>query len=238
MSSPQKCPRAQPMNRVKVIQKIINKTGAQNYLEIGVSRGDCFLSIKARRKVAVDPKFNLPAKRSWKMKWDNRNSQYYEMPSDDFFSKIKLPHGFDVTFIDGLHTYQQSLKDFENAFAVLGENGVILMHDCNPLDAATAYPAESHSHAASLKLPGWNGGWMGDVWKTIVHLRSQRRDLKAFVLDCDFGIGIITRGQPAEVLDISPVELQKMDYKELEKNRRQWLDLKSEGYFKEFLRTL
>ena len=226
------------MNRVKVIQKIINKTGAQNYLEIGVSKGDCFLSIKARRKVAVDPKFNLPVKRSLKMKWDNRNSQYYEMPSDDFFAKVKLPHGFDVAFIDGMHTYQQSLKDFENAFAVLGKKGVILMHDCNPLDAATAHPAESYSHAASLKLPGWNGGWMGDVWKTIVHLRSQRRDLKAFVLDCDFGIGIITRGEPTEVLDISPAELQKMDYKELEKNRRQWLNLKSEDYLKEFLRTL
>jgi len=226
------------MNRVKVIQKIINKIGGQNYLEIGVSRGDCFLAIQARRKVAVDPKFNLPAKRSLKIKWRNRHSEYYELPSDEFFSKVKLPHGFDVAFIDGLHTYQQSLKDFENVFSTLGHKGVVIMHDCNPLDAATAHPADSYSHAAALKLPGWNGGWMGDVWKTIVHLRSQRRDLRAFVLDCDFGLGIITRGQPEDPLDISPADLQKMDYQDLEKNRKHWLNLKSEDYFHDFVRTL
>ena len=79
---------------------------------------------------------------------------------------------------------------------------------------------------------------MGDVWKTIVHLRSQRRDLRAFVLDCDFGLGIITRGQPEDPLDISPADLQKMDYQDLEKNRQHWLNLKSEDYFHDFVRTL
>jgi hypothetical protein len=226
------------MNRIDVIQKIIRKTGAKYYLEIGVSRGDCFLSIKARRKVAVDPKFNLPQERKLKIRWRNRRSQYHELTSDDFFSKVRFPHSFDVIFIDGLHTYGQSLKDVENALGILGQNGVIIMHDCNPLDPATAYPAQSYAHAASLGLPGWNGGWMGDVWKTICHLRSQRTDLKVFVLDCDFGLGIITRGAADDVLGLAAGELQKMDYHSLADNRRKLLNLKGEDYFPEFLRTL
>jgi hypothetical protein len=226
------------MNRIDVIQKIIDKTGAQNYLEIGVSNGHCFLSIKARRKVAVDPKFNISSKRKWKTLFRNFGSQYYELPSDDFFATVKLPHGFDVVFIDGLHTYQQTLKDVDNTLRVLSKNGVIIMHDCNPLDAATAHPANSQPHAASMNLPGWTGAWMGDVWKTVSHLRSQRPDLRVFTLDCDCGLGIITRGEAEDVLKVPVAELELMSYDALAKNRRQLLNLKGEDYFPEFLKTL
>jgi hypothetical protein len=226
------------MNRVDVIQKTIDRIGAQNYLEIGVSTGNCFLQIKARRKVAVDPKFRLPAKMKWKLRWRNRSAQYYELPSNDFFQKIQLPHGFDVAFIDGLHTYSQSLKDVDNALARLSDRGVIIMHDCNPTTATMAYPAESHSHAASLGLPGWNNAWTGDVWKTICHLRSQRADLNAFVLDCDYGLGIVTRGPVKEPLKLSAAELDALNYDDLAANRQRLLNLKPEGYFADFLRSL
>jgi hypothetical protein len=112
------------------------------------------------------------------------------------------------------------------------------MHDCNPPDATMAHPAESPAQVASLNLPDWHGAWMGDVWKTICHLRSQRPDLKVFVLDCDCGLGIITRGRPDSVLNLPLPELQKMDYEALDKNRRQLLNLKGEEYFPEFLQSL
>ena len=226
------------MNRTEVIQKIIDRTGAQNYLEIGVSRGDCFLSIKAPRKVAVDPKFKLSLRRRLKWAFRNLRSRYYESTSDDFFAKVKLPHGFDVVFIDGLHTYGQSLKDVENALGVLGEKGVIIMHDCNPTDAASAHPADSQQHAASMGLPGWTGWWMGDVWKTICHLRSQRPDLKVLVLDCDCGLGIITRGGADDMLNLPVTELKELDYDDLAKNRKRFLNLKDESFFPEFLKTI
>lgn len=226
------------MNRIDVIQQIIDKTGAKHYLEIGVSTGHCFLSIKARRKVAVDPKFKLPLKRKLKTLWHNWRSQYYELTSDDFFATIKLSHGFDVVFVDGKHTYQQSLHDVENALRVLGRQGVIIMHDCNPTNASVAHPADSPAQVASLGLPGWTGAWMGDVWKTICHLRSQRPDLRIFVLDCDCGLGIITRGAAGQMLDLAVPELCKLGYDDLAKNRRQWLNLQPEDYFSEFLQTL
>ena len=64
------------------------------------------------------------------------------MTSDEFFAKASLPFRFDVVFIDGLHTYEQSRKDAENALGVIVEGGVIIMHDCNPPNAAAAQPAQ------------------------------------------------------------------------------------------------
>jgi hypothetical protein len=115
----------------------------------------------------------------------------------------------DVVFVDGLHTYQQALKDVNNSLINLNEKGVIIIHDCNPPHEAAAYPADSYDHAASLSLPGWTGEWCGDVWKTICYLRSHRNDLKIFVLDCDYGLGIVMRGEPDNDLDITEDELDK-----------------------------
>jgi SAM-dependent methyltransferase len=232
--SPKRSRTHKPMNRIDVIQKIIDKTGAQNYLEIGVARGECFLSIKAQRKIAVDPKLRFLLK----LKLKSQDAKYYQLTSDNFFAKVKLPHGFDIVFIDGLHTYQQSLKDVENALSVLNENGVIVMHDCNPPDAAAAHPANSPGHAASLGLPGWTGGWCGDVWKTVCHLRSQRMDLRIFTLDCDCGLGIVTKGKPENQLELAEVDLRKLTYDDLAKSRNQFLNLKDENSLSEFLQTI
>ena len=80
------------MNRLKVIQNIINKIGAQTYLEIGAKSGGTFLPIKARHKIAVDPVFDLSIRR--KIKWILRNpynitAKYYELPSDEYFEALQ-----------------------------------------------------------------------------------------------------------------------------------------------------
>ena len=43
------------MKRTDIIQSLINKTSAENYLEIGVSAGENFRDIKCKNKVGVDP---------------------------------------------------------------------------------------------------------------------------------------------------------------------------------------
>lgn len=229
------------MNRIEVVQTIIYKKKAQKYLEIGVASGNSFFPIKARQKIAVDPKFKFSTKR--RMKWIinnlyNLTAKYYASTSDNFFSSISSTDRFDVVFIDGLHTYQQSLRDVTNSLGSLNENGVIVMHDCNPPREAAAYPAESYESAAALKLPGWTGEWCGDVWKTICYLRSRRRDLKIFVLDCDYGLGIVMRGNPDNCLNVSEEVLDNMTYEDLSRERKNLLNLKDKSYFFEFLETI
>ena len=49
------------MKRTDIIQSLINKTSAENYLEIGVSAGENFRDIKCKNKVGVDPELSTPA---------------------------------------------------------------------------------------------------------------------------------------------------------------------------------
>jgi len=234
------------MIKETIIQEIINRKKAKTYLEIGTGNGDCFLKIKALRKIAVDPNL-LPLKiKKRKLKYYFRNilnifNEYFEMTSDDFFRmepEILTKYRLDAAFIDGLHTYEQALKDVLNSLKFLKENGVIIMHDCNPQSEAEAFPVNSFEHAKNLNLPSWTGFWSGDVWKTIVYLRSNRRDLNIFVLDCDRGLGIITRGKQKDTLEYSLKEIKNLSYKDLVKNRQKILNLKNIQYFNNFLKSL
>lgn len=229
------------LNRTKVIQKIINVKKAETYLEIGVYTGACFLRLRAPYKIGVDPKFVI----SWdrrikyfiKNPW-NINNHYYEMTSDKFFkneNNLLRERPIDVAFIDGLHTYKQSLRDVLNILRFLKDDGVIIMHDCSPPDEASAYPASHVDEARDLKLPGWTGSWCGDVWKAIVYLRSQHNELNVFVLDCDFGLGIVRKGKAENSLSFSPEAIAGLSYTDLEKNRRELINLKPVKYLEDFI---
>jgi hypothetical protein len=229
------------MIRTEVIQKILDRRKVPAYLEIRVNKGKNFFPIKARQKIAVDPSFNIARKR--KLKWilknpSNLSAKYYEITSDDYFENVKNNLQLDVVYIDGLHTFQQSLKDVNNSLKYISENGVIVLHDCNPPHEAAAYPADSIDQAAALNLPGWNGEWCGDVWKTICYLRASRKDLKIIVLDCDYGLGIITRGKAINDLNLKEEDLAVMTYDDLSRNRNELLNLKDESFFFEYLETI
>ena len=79
------------MKRTDIIQSLIDKVGAENYLEVGVSAGENFRDIKCKNKVGVDPEPSTPAT--------------IHIDSDSFFKDNKRT--FDVIFIDGLHHADQ-----------------------------------------------------------------------------------------------------------------------------------
>ena len=68
--------------------------------------------------------------------------------------------------------------------------------------------------------------WNGDCWKAWVKLRS-RGDLNMFVVDTDFGCGVISFGEQ-EILD---VQKENLTYFNLQKNRKEWLNLISAKEF-------
>ena len=246
------------MNRISIVQAIIRKLKAQSYVEIGVSLGHAFLSIDAPKKIAVDPK-NLVRLHPITLKKDDwilefkkayrfilkligkEDSRFFEMTSDDFFkmqAHLLEERKVDVAFVDGLHTYGQALRDAENCLKYLNQGGVIVLHDCNPISAPMATPAESFQEAVARNAPDWNKLWCGDVWKAIVYLRSFYKDLHVFVLDCDMGIGIMTKGSPENPLHYSSEQISTMTYSDLEANRDQLLNLKPVSCFDTFLSSL
>ena len=231
------------MNRVDIVQQVIDHCNARNYLEIGVKKGKLFLNVRARKKLAVDPVLKISAKR--KRNHCLRNifnifNEYYEMTSDHFFatksSRLTRLKSVDVAFIDGKHTYQQSLADVRNCLKHLSRKGFVLMHDCSPKSDIQACPAQSREHADSISQDGKATEWSGDVWKTIVNLRFTRTDLHVFVLNCDQGIGVIAYGEPEKMLEISVEKIAAMSYQHLEENREEFLNLKSPEYLTKFLK--
>jgi Methyltransferase domain len=233
-----------PMNRVSTLQKIINKKKGGTYLEIGILAGDTFLRIKATHKLGVDPNLEISSTkkaRYYLKNWANFFNKYFHMDSNTFFDTQHIllsKMGLDVAFIDGLHTFSQSLQDVQNTLRYLNKNGVIILHDCNPLSETAALPAKSIREIQELNPPGFNGIWNGDVWKTVAYLRATRKDLHVFVLDCDFGLGIITKGAAETLLEYSAEEVKALSYSDLANNRQSIINLKEVGYLEEFLNTI
>jgi hypothetical protein len=231
------------MNRLTVIQTIIDRGSAQTYLEIGVRHGGILTRLRCKTKIGIDPYLKLSGGKRFKNFVGIMNFKTYRMTSDEFFLKKArevFGKGIDVAFVDGLHTYDQSLKDVENCLKYLNEDGVIVMHDCSPLNHASAYTVkESVKEVLELagkgELPGWNDTWNGDVWKALVHTRIAHDDLEVFTLDLDFGLGIISRGKGNGLKKFTVHDIRQADYSFLERDRVNLLNLKPPKYLYEFL---
>jgi hypothetical protein len=201
--------------RVAIVQAELDRFTRPRYLEIGVNVGALFLHVRAAQKVAVDPVERIP-----RWKWLGHpntalRGRFVNRTSDEFFDALDPDERYDVVFVDGLHTHEQSRRDVENALAHLGEGGVVLVHDCNPPTAEAAGPDPDATRGE---------GWCGEVWRTIVELRATRGDLVVEVLDTDFGIGVIRRGAstPIEL----PTPVARLTYAELDADRERLLGLK------------
>lgn len=215
------------MNRLHLIQTLMRQKGLRNYLEIGVENGGNFFRVNSRFKVAVDPNFTFDAgRRIGKTLLNPYNfyNQYFEKTSDAFFeqdaSRVFSRQKLHIALVDGMHEYQFVRRDVDNSLRYLDEKGVIILHDCNP------QTAEAAGRFADWKTGEWNG----DVWKTVVYLRSQRPDLNVFVLDCDQGLGIVTRGKPESTLSFTLDQIASLTYEALAQNRASWLNLKPAEY--------
>ena len=162
---------------------------------------------------------------------------YFETTSDAFFANetnFLEQRGIDVALIDGLHTYQQVVRDVTNTLRYLRDDGVIVLHDCNPTRPSVAFPAASYADFRARNR-WWHTMRSGDVWKAIADLRSTRHDLRIAVLDCDYGLGITRTGVPDSVLTYSADQIAALNYSDLSLDRERLLNLKPWAYFDQFL---
>lgn len=180
-------------DRWKLINELIQKYGYENYLEIGCSTDACFKNIAAPNKIGVDP----------------FSGGTHRMTSDEFFKNNNQK--FDIIFIDGLHQYAQVKKDIENSIAALSDNGIIILHDCLPLN-----------FYAQLPFPS-GGDWNGDTWKAFVEARTWSHVDSALCL-IDHGLGIIKKRPNSKTLALGTQDFLRLKYKDLAANYKEWLN--------------
>ena len=101
-------------SRISIIQRIIDYKKYNDYLEIGCDQDENFSQINIKNKVGVDPK----------------SGGTLRMTSDEFFRTNR--NKFEIIFLDGLHTYEQTIKDIKNSIKFLKRDGLIVVHDCLP----------------------------------------------------------------------------------------------------------
>ena len=227
-------------DRAQFIQMIIKKIGAKVYLEIGVFNGYTFLKTICKNKIGVDPCFKIKIEQklcSYFTNITNINNKYFTMTSDEFFKNYKntlITYPPEVIFIDGLHTFEQTLQDCYNSLNYLVDDGVIILHDCSPPTEASATSALSISEAEqkwkSKHKTGWADEWCGDTWKTIPFLLQNNSELNVSVLNTDYGLGMISKKNSEEKKfyqipnDIH--EYKELSYSFLENDRKNILNLK------------
>ena len=155
-------------DRINNIGNLIG--GINRYLEIGVAKGDTFFRVQAQEKHAVDPRFRFEIESRIHVK----NEHFHKSTSDEFFSMLgaeKKP--FDIIFLDGLHTYNQTLRDFLNSLAVSHDKTIWIIDDTVPTDPIAAEP-DLKKVRASRGIMGnqHDETWMGDVYKVIEFINS------------------------------------------------------------------
>lgn len=156
-----------------------------SYVEIGLGHGRSLaLAGPDTKALGIDPYQGV---------WERLHyicphgpATLFPMTSDDFFAQHDLREilereTFDLGFIDGLHLFEQVLKDFINLERYGRKDSVILIHDCLPIAPIVASRERC------------TGFWTGDVWRIIPCLKTFRPDLKIVTIPTKpSGLGVIT----------------------------------------------
>jgi hypothetical protein len=177
------------------------------YLEIGVDAGRTLcLARRPTLAIGVDPE--APAGGAFATE-----TRLVALESDAFFASGRADaelsgRAVELAFIDGLHHFEQALRDLAHVEGRSRRDSVVLLHDCLPLDAATASRERR------------TGFWSGDVWKILPILAEHRPDLDVFVIPAyPTGLAVVTRLDPgSRVLEERAAKI------EAEWRDREWSD--------------
>ncbi|MEI6360004.1 MAG: class I SAM-dependent methyltransferase, partial [Synechococcus sp. ELA619] len=151
------------------LNRLAEALDCKTYLEIGVSEGITFNAVNVETKTGVDPDFQF----DWQASHDGTHTRLLPLSSDAFFAKEPIGSRFDLIFIDGLHTYDQTYRDFQNALLHSHPGTVILIDDTIPIDAYSCCRDQDEAIRLRAQSTGIaNAIWHGDTYKImpLIHL--------------------------------------------------------------------
>lgn len=164
---------------IENLKKFHTALTPRTYVEIGVETGASLaLAQPPTLAIGIDPEPAITHGFTTK-------TRVFPLTSDAFFKQHHLPkimehEVVDMAFIDGMHLFENTLKDFMNLEKFSGPDTIILLHDCYPINALTA--ARKRQTLV----------WSGDPWKAFVCLKKYRPDLQCHTIATGpTGLGVI-----------------------------------------------
>lgn len=151
------------------LERLYTVLSPRTVIEIGVGKGASLSRVRPPTiAIGVDPEPNVACLLK-------AETHIFPETSDAFFARrgpdsLLAGDFLGIGFVDGLHLYEQSLRDFINLEKYCGTHSVILLHDTVPLDE----PTQSRTRTTDF--------WTGDVWKTVLCLKHYRPDLDVFTI--------------------------------------------------------
>jgi len=159
-----------PLNHsARRINRLARELAAQNYLEIGVSGGTTLFAVDVPNKSAVDPIFRFSVPEA-SQKYGNIS--FNETTSDLFFSSLPPRVKYDLVFVDGLHTFEQTYRDICNVLLHAHDRTVLLIDDVKPNDVFSALRDVNMAQKRRRQNGGTGNDWHGDVFKVLFALHD------------------------------------------------------------------
>lgn len=173
----------------RVLSMVHTTMKPATYLEIGVAQGRSMALVREGTvAIGVDPETAEEGRMFYYS--PEIRPHLFRQTSDAFFEEHDVPSilgqpTVDVAFIDGLHQFEQVLRDFINIERLAGPSSVVLIHDCLPINDVVAARERQTSF------------WVGDVWKIIPCLKMVRPDLEIVTLPVKpSGLAVIKKLDP------------------------------------------
>ena len=181
----------EPVARHTVVNELLALFDRPSYLEVGVCTGATFDAVVAPVKVAVDPNFRFdheaPERRV-------DGTSYHHVTSDDFFGTVVDDDDtFEVIFLDGLHTLEQTLRDFLNALEHLAPDGVIVIDDVRPSSYLASLPQRGRVRKARRELGDPDKAWSGDVYRLVYFIDTFCQQLTLRTVADNHGQSVVWR---------------------------------------------
>jgi hypothetical protein len=152
---------------VRRINALAAGMDARSYVEIGVWRGDTFRHVTVPHRIGVDPAFAFDVSTI-----SDAQTRLLRQTSDEFFASLSADRTFDLFFLDGLHTFEQTYRDVCNALLHSHSRTILLIDDTRPNDVYSTMrdgnKAIEHRRAAGNPDLSWHG----DVFKTVFALHD------------------------------------------------------------------
>lgn len=151
------------LSYLDVLKRLHHELRPKLYLEIGVRYGGSLVQALGRA-IAIDPEPSLRVELPG-------GAELFVITSDAFFAAPPAGLEPDFAFIDGMHLFENALRDFINVEKCAADGAVVAIDDVCP------------NHPAQAERERRTRVWTGDVWRLIPALHRYRPDLELTLLD-------------------------------------------------------
>lgn len=193
---------------VRRLQYLIDHLKLKSYLEIGLGNGGTFVNVDVANKVGVDPTPWNPA--------ISEQPGVHLLTSDDYFARYRNDGiKFDLILLDGLHTAEQTYRDFTNSLHFAHARTVWLIDDVMPNDKYSAIPDWSEAISRRKAETGSDDkAWHGDVYKVVWTIKALHRDmtLRSFWRSQPQSLVYFSKATQAQAPTLTPAQIAALTY--------------------------